>query len=241
MKQINLYQAEFRPLKVLLPARLLLLSGGVFLAGLLAFSALQNLKLKQKKGEVAQIVQRAEALEKQAQASGAGPNQADPAVITETQNLETRVRALQLAQDAIAGGELGSEAGYSAQFLALSRAVGSLPGRGAWLTGVTVSDRGRGLDLDGRALTGADAARLIASLRREPLFVGLSFASLNVHTPDADSADKSQTQAQMQMQMQMQMQTHKAAKYLEFSLHARPLDPVLVGQPQTVSTVKAGA
>jgi hypothetical protein len=64
--------------------------------------------------------------------------------------LEARCALLQLAQEAIAGGEVGSETGYSAQFpRAVPRAATASPG--AWLTGVVLFDNGRAMDLRGRA------------------------------------------------------------------------------------------
>lgn len=217
MKQINLYQSEFRPPKVFLPARALVISGVVFLAGLLALHAWGSWQLRQLKQQVAQVVQRADSVTRQVQASALGARQADPSLAAEAQTLEARVRALQLAQDAIAGGALGSETGYSAQFRALSRAAGNPASPGAWLTRVTLSDSGRALDLQGRAQTGAAAARLIANLRREPLFVGLSFAGLDVHAPEAEGAASAQPVAKAGRSQE----ARTPPRFLEFSLHAR--------------------
>ena len=220
MKQINLYQAELRPPKVILPARALALSGVVFLLGLCALYAWDGWQLRQLRGQVEQVVQRAEAVTRQVQATALGARQADPAVATEAQTLEARVRALQLAQEAIASGELGAETGYAAQFRALAR-TGTA---GAWLTGVTISDSGRAMDLQGRALTGADSARLIANLRREPLFVGLSFAGLEVGAPEpgpglTQPEDTASTKAQ-------------APRFLVFSLSARQVEAAASGPSQ---------
>jgi hypothetical protein len=183
IKQINLYQAEFRPPRVLLPARSLALSGVVFLLGLLALYGWQNWELKQLQVQVSQVEQRANAITRQIEASAVGAQASDAGLVTEAQSLEARVRALKLAQDAVASGELGSETGYSAYFLALSRTVRT---KGAWLTGVTVAESGRALSLQGRALSGADAARLVADLRRDPVFVGLSFSGLTVAPPETN-------------------------------------------------------
>jgi hypothetical protein len=183
IKQINLYQAEFRPPRVLLPARSLALSGVVFLLGLLALYGWQNWELKQLQVQVNQVEQRANAITRQIEASAVGAQASDAGLVTEAQSLEARVRALKLAQDAVASGELGSETGYSAYFLALSRTVRT---KGAWLTGVTVAESGRALSLQGRALSGADAARLVADLRRDPVFVGLSFSGLTVAPPETN-------------------------------------------------------
>jgi hypothetical protein len=168
---------------VLLPARSLALSGVVFLLGLLALYGWQNWELKQLQVQVNQVEQRANAITRQIEASAVGAQASDAGLVTEAQSLEARVRALKLAQDAVASGELGSETGYSAYFLALSRTVRT---KGAWLTGVTVAESGRALSLQGRALSGADAARLVADLRRDPVFVGLSFSGLTVAPPETN-------------------------------------------------------
>jgi hypothetical protein len=222
MKQINLYQADFRPPKVILPARAMVFSSVVFMAGLLALYAWGNWQLRQLKGQVAQVVQRADALTLQMQANAPGARQADPTVAAEAQALEVRVRALQLAQDAIAHGELGSETGYSAQFRALARAVGTTASPGAWLTGVTITEGGHAMDLQGRALSGSDTARLIANLRREPLFIGLSFAALDVHPPKLEN--KTEASAKLASATLPVGKPAPQPRFLEFSLNARLSD-----------------
>jgi hypothetical protein len=176
MKQINLYQAAFRPASIALPARKLAFSGAVFALGLLALYALNDWQLRQLHDQVAQIEQRADAVTRQVQASAPATRQADPAVELEAQTIEARIQTVQRAQEAIANGEVGSETGYTAQFRALARTTHT----GAWLTRVTLSDNGRALDLQGRALSGAAAAGLIGNLRREGVFAGLSFSGLKI-------------------------------------------------------------
>jgi Tfp pilus assembly protein PilN len=222
IKQINLYQAEFRPPRVLLPARSLALSGVVFLLGLLALFGWENLKLKQLQAQVSQVEQRANAVTQQIETSVVGAPGRDAALIREAQSLEERVRVLKRAQDAVASGELGSETGYSAYFLALSRTVRT---KGAWLTGVTVAESGRALSLQGRALSGADAARLVADLRRDPVFVGLSFSGLTVAPPETNPkrGDEPAEQAA------------ETPRFLIFTLSARQTD-----QDSTTSTKVVG-
>jgi hypothetical protein len=221
IKQINLYQAAFRPPSVVLPANKLLISGGVFIAGLLALYFWNGWQLRQLQQQVTQVVQRAAAVSSQVQASAPGARQADPGVAIEAATLEARINSLQLAQEAIASGELGSETGYAAQFQALARAVGDSATGGAWLTGATLYDSGRAMDLRGRALSGDAAARLIGNLRREPLFVGMSFAGLQVGPPAQDAEANETNQA-----------TAKPAKppYLVFSLDARPAELAATNQ-----------
>lgn len=179
MKHINLYQAAFRPPRIILPARRLLVGGALFLCGLLAVYAWDAWRLTQLRRDVNQVSERAARLEAQVGTGNEG-NAADPKMQIEAEGVEARLRNLHLAQEALASGELGSTTGYSAQFRALSRAHVA----GAWLTRVEITGRGHEMSLHGRALTGEDSARLIASLRREPLFVGLSFASLTLNPPN---------------------------------------------------------
>lgn len=190
MKHINLYQAAFHPPKTPLPARKLLAGGVVFLCGLLAVYAWDAWRLAQLRQEVSQLTQRAGNLEAQVNANNV-TRQADPRLLAEAEAVEARLRNLQLAQEALASGVLGSTSGYSAQFRALARARVT----GAWLTRVEISGRSNEMNLHGRALTGEDSAKLIASLRREPLFVGLSFAGLTLAPPEDKSKDMETTPA----------------------------------------------
>ncbi len=179
MKHLNLYQAAFRPPRIILPARKLLVGGALFLCGLLAVAAGDAWRLAQLRRDVSQVSERAAHLEAQVGADNVA-NQADPKLQAAAEGLEARLRNLHLAQAALASGALGSTTGYSAQFRALARARVA----GAWLTRVEITERGHEMNLRGRALTGEDSARLIASLRREPLFIGLSFAGLTLDPPN---------------------------------------------------------
>lgn len=209
MKQINLYQAAFRPPSVVLPARKMALSGAVFIVGLLALYAWNNWQLRLLHEQVEQITRRADAVMRQVDASAPGSTQSNPAVAAEAQSLEARIRALQLAQEAIASGQVGSDIGYAAQFRSLARAAGNNASPGAWLTGVALYDNGRAMDLQGRTLSGAATADLIGNLRREPLFVGLSFAGLQVGAPEEKSGQSTAADS------------GKPPRYLTFSLNAR--------------------
>lgn len=204
-KQINLYQAEFRPPRIVLPTRSLLLGVAAFTAGLLGLHAWDSWKLGLYQQEAQRMSERAERVERQLEQAARGGRQADPHVVAEAEALEARVHALQFAQEAMAGGELGSETGYAAQFLALSRAT--VPG--AWLTRIEISNRGRAMNLEGRVLHGEDPARLIAALGRQPLFMGLSYAALNVQPPK-DEETPGDAQAK----------PAQARGFLEFSLSA---------------------
>lgn len=178
MKHINLYQAAFHPPRVVLPARRMLAGGALFLAALLAFYAWDAWRLAGLRREVSQLTRQGARLDAQVTAGNVA-RQANPQVLAETGALETRLRNLQQAQAALASGALGSTTGYAAQFRAFARV--RVPG--AWLTHIEIDGGGHEMNLRGRALSGEDSARLIAGLRREPLFAGLSFASLELAPP----------------------------------------------------------
>lgn len=230
MKHLNLYQAAFRPPRIILPARKLLLGGVLFLCGLLTVYAWDAWRLAQLRRDVNQVSERAAHLEAQVGADNEA-NPADPKMQAEAEGLEARLRNLHLAQVALAGGALGSTTGYSAQFRALARARVA----GAWLTRVEITERGQAMNLRGRALTGEDSARLIASLRREPLFVGLSFASLTLDPPNDKTGGFEASPAAGA--------PPPAPRFLEFTLSARapdapataPAPPPTPGLPATVS------
>lgn len=205
-KQINLYQAEFRPPQILLPTQSLLLGVVVFTVGLLLLYVWDSWKLVQYRQETQRMEDQANRM---AQLLETAPpdHQVDPRVEAEAIALEGRVRALQLAQEAIASGALGNPAGYSAQFLGLSRTT--VPG--VWLTRIEVTGQGREINLAGRTLQGEGPARLIAALASQPQFVGLSYAAMDVHPPtegkpgQADGNDE----------------PAKRLDFLEFSMSAR--------------------
>lgn len=207
-KQINLYQAAFHPPQIILPTQSLLLGVAVFTACLLGLHAWDSWKFSQYRQEANRLTAQAERMVRQLDLTARPGRPADPQVEAEASALEARVRALQLAQEAIASGVLGNTTGYSAQFVGLSKAT--VPG--AWLTRIEVSGQGREMNLAGRALQGEDPARLIAALGRQPLFMGLSYAALEVHPP-ADVEKPGQADGDSK--------PAKGMDFLEFSLSAR--------------------
>ena len=216
MKHINLYQAAFHPPRVIMPARHLLASGALFLCGLLALYAWDAWRLSNLRREVSQLTEQAAKLDARVKAGGV-VRRADPRVLAAAESVETRLRNLQLAQAALASGALGSESGYSAQFRALARA--HTPG--AWLTHVEIGERGHEMNLRGRALSGEDSALLIASLRREPLFVGLSFAGLTLTPPEDKSKPvPSRVEGEAQAAQTTGSAPPPPPRFLEFALSA---------------------
>lgn len=180
-QQINLYHAEFRPLKNPLPARTILIAVALMAAAMLLLYGFDRWQVAERQAGLAAQEQRAGRLEDQVAAlSGqvAGRRQ-DPALAAELAGLEGRLQALAEAEAAIRTGALGSPVGYSGHFTALSRVRAA----DAWLTGVALHGVPVRMDLNGRALSGEAAARYLSALRREPFFTGLSFESLEIAQP----------------------------------------------------------
>lgn len=188
VKRINLYQAGFRPHRPVLPAATLLLGVLLFAAGLGAWHAWERWQLAAYRAQADQAVAQVARLEAQLAAAGLRHAQpADPAVLQAAADMEARLQALAGVRDALARGELGSAAGYAGHFRALAQAVAP----GVWLTRVVVDGAGRALTLEGRSLQGDDPARLIEALARQPTLAGLSFATLALGAPPADTPEAS--------------------------------------------------
>jgi Tfp pilus assembly protein PilN len=184
-KQINLYQAEFRPVQVALPTASLLLGVTVFAAGLLLVHALDAWQFEKFRTEVDALSSQADQLEQRLASASQTMRQADPQIVAEAAQLENRIRALEQAHTAINSGEIGSVTGYAAQFSALKLATAP----GAWLTHIDISNRGHDMSLTGGALQGDAPANLIAALRRQPLFTGLTYAGLQVNPAKSGNED----------------------------------------------------
>ena len=231
-KQINLYQAEFRPAQVALPTASLLLGVAVFAVGLLLVHALDSWRFGQYRAEVDALSKQADQLEQRLSSASQTIRQADPQVVTEATQLENRIRALEQAQTAINSGAMGSMTGYAAQFSALTHATAA----GAWLTQIDISNRGHDMTLTGGAVQGDAPANLIAALRRQPLFTGLTYASLQVIP--AKAADESETPgAQAAAGSGTDSRSPKMPDHLQFTLAAQLPE----GKPSSAQPAAPGA
>lgn len=193
LRHINLYQVEFRPARVPLPASRMLAGLGLLLLGLLAvwgWGLAQNRALE---AEVARVGRQTEALEGRLNALDKGRPAAGPVSAEAIRRLEARLAGLSRAEQDIRSGAAGSMQGWSAQFDALARVRVS----GLWLTGVSLEGHPPVMTLRGRTLDGTSPARYIAQLRRQPQLAGLEFAALEIAEPEtkpgppaADTPDK---------------------------------------------------
>ncbi len=81
-------------------------------------------------------------------------------------------------------GGLGSTTGF-AQFL---RGFARQAPNGLWLTGFSLGEGGRDMEIHGRMLSPAALPDYINRLKSEAAFQGRSFASLDIHRAEADKA-----------------------------------------------------
>jgi hypothetical protein len=96
---------------------------------------------------------------------------------------EGRLRASRQVLDFVSKGELGNTQGFAEFFRAFSRRATS----GVWLTGFTLADGGRDLEIRGRALQPMLVPSYLTELRQEALFKGKSFGSLELSSPQIKS------------------------------------------------------
>jgi hypothetical protein len=188
LRHINLYQAEFRPARVVFPASRMLAGLALLLLGLLALHGWGVWQNRELAAQVAQVNRQTEALETRLTSLGKAQDHAtpDPALAADIQRLETRLAALARVEQAIQSGAVGSPGGWSAHFDALARV--SVPG--LWLTGVHLEGSAPYMTLRGRSLDGNAPARYIALLRQQPQFVGLEFAALEIAEPEQQPEQK---------------------------------------------------
>lgn len=181
-RQINLYQAEFRPRQTPLPTASLLAGAGLFAAGLLLAQAWGAWQLRQHRLDADAIEARATDIEQQVLRAGGQARKLTPGLLAEARQLEGQTRNLRLLQQAIDSGALGGVSGYSSRFRALSRGVA----QGAWLTHIDIRGARGDMDLSGYTLHGDGPARLMSALRQQPQFAGLSYAVLELGPPDTE-------------------------------------------------------
>lgn len=90
---------------------------------------------------------------------------------------------------ALEAGVAGSREGPAGYLAALARQA---PG-GVWITGLTLSEDGRSLDLEGRMLDTAQFTDYLRRLNAEPRFKGRPFSQLSLKAAEAASAPAGST------------------------------------------------
>ncbi len=112
---------------------------------------------------------------------------ADPALVSQLQQLERESTDKGKVLDLLAGKTLGNTAGFSTYLAALGRRYPD----GLWLRQVQIGDGGRQVAIRGRALDAALVPRFIAALQEEPAFQGTSFERFELSRPEGGSGSVS--------------------------------------------------
>jgi hypothetical protein len=203
-QQINLFNPAFRRQRVR-PSMSHVIAGVVIAVAALA--ALQFHFERQVKGLNEELLS-AQALLKTrqtyvAQLQAAGEAAKGKSVVdAEISKLETELKAARETMEALKGGALGSQQGFSEYMRAFSRQ--SL--NGLWLTGFAIAGAGD-ISIQGRVTNADLIPSYIERLRREKVLQGRSFATFDVHQVKAEPVETAKGKDE-----------RKIARYLEFTL-----------------------
>jgi hypothetical protein len=208
-QQINLYNPQFEHQTQIFTPRSMGAALGVLVLGLVALSALAEVRVARLQGEVDAGGRRlAEAQKRLADATQAfAPRAQDVHLVAELRDADAEHAALQRVGERIARGELGDTHGYAEYFRALARQNVE----GLWLTGVTIGGAGSEIGVRGRALDPALVPGYLTRLRNEPILQGKVVGSMAIaqaaplKTRSADGKD-----------------SEAPAPYVDFSLQSSP-------------------
>jgi hypothetical protein len=172
-QQINLFDARFAPQRLRFSA----LHAGLLCVGVLVLSGLAAQGLRLAAGSARADAQAALAglapLHAEADALKASRSPAVDAELARLRAVEAGQRQVRAALDA---GAAGVRDGHAGLLVALARqASGQL-----WITGVSVSDDGAAIDLEGRMTDSSVLADYLRRLNDEPRFRGRPFAQLTL-------------------------------------------------------------
>ncbi|MBC7779894.1 MAG: PilN domain-containing protein [Proteobacteria bacterium] len=185
-QQINLYGAQFRPVRDVLPAPRLIgiaLSALVLLAGLWGALAWQvadarsraqsvHRDLESRKVEIAEL------------AKTVGARRSDPKLDQDLARVEALHRARTELRTLPASGALGAPGGFSEQMRAFARQSSD----GLWLTGFALS--GQQVELHGRALSADLVPAYLRRLGQEKVMSGVALNDLRIAQPEVPKGSR---------------------------------------------------
>jgi hypothetical protein len=208
-QQINLFNPIFLKQKKLFSAVTMAQALGLILVGsafLIAYSGYESSSLSIQ--AAANTTQLALAQTQLAKVTAEfGPRQKSKLIEDDIQKTQTEMKSLQQVFDILQKGEFGNTKGYAEYLRAFSRQILD----GVWLTGFSIYGAGSEIGLQGRALQPDLVPAYISRLRREPVMLGKSFATLEMQLPLVDQAGKGDPAAAKQ---------RVPASYIEFNLQS---------------------
>ncbi len=179
-QQINLYQEQFRPRHVVLPARLLGVLFGVLVLGLATLHAQSRWSLRPVAAAVTQGRTDVAAGEARLVTLAAEnpPRKPDPVLAREVKRRRAALAQTREIADNLERGAYGSVDGLSPFLVALARQHQE----GTWLTRVDVARGGRALGLAGKTLLPEGVPAYLERLAGEEALAGKTFGSLELET-----------------------------------------------------------
>jgi hypothetical protein len=207
-QQINLFNPVFLKQKKHFSAVTMLQSLGLVLLGSVALGVYASF-------QVTGLHREADAISIQLKATQARLTQVNAAQGSRTKSkaleeqmlkAEAEVAALQQVTNILRQGDLGNAKGYSEYFRAFSRQIVD----GVWLTSLYIAEAGGDIVIQGRATQPQLVTRYINRLKQEQVMQGKSFATLEMHTPQAEPANRNAQPAPPRM----------PAVYIDFRLQS---------------------
>lgn len=177
-QQINLYNPQFEYQRQILTATSMAAIMGLVAAGLVALTALAEVRTARVQAEATAAAGRLESLQKRQAAVNLefAPRALDADTAAALRQAELEHGALRHVNEMIDGGELGDTRGYAETFRALARQSVD----GLWLTGVGVGSAGADIAVRGRTLDPALVPGYLARLRNEPALQGKAIGSVQI-------------------------------------------------------------
>ena len=149
------------------------------------------------------------------------PRRKDPALEGQLASAEADRASLRHAADVLARGDLGNTQGYAAYLRTFAQAKVD----GVWLTGASIVGAGNDIGLQGAALHEAQVPAYIASLARQDVLKGKTFASLDIGQPEAAAAAAESKPADSVPYVRFSLQSSAAAATGEAAHAAAPALP----------------
>lgn len=171
-QNINLYEAPKPQARSLFSRQGALLVGASALIGMSAMYWLTVQETQAQQAELKRLQSEAQRIERMiAQVPSASADQADKLT-----SEEREVAALEAIAARLSTGSLGQAGNFTEHLRAFGRASTD----GVWLTGIHINNSNGSLTIEGRALDASRLPALIDALRKEPLFAGTPFGSIEM-------------------------------------------------------------
>jgi len=203
-QQINLLSSDLRQRRELLAANKVAVAALALLLLVAAAAAWNGNDARLRERRSQELQSRLQAAKDQlaALSKDLAARQRDDKLLAELLAASSQLKGREELMAYLESAGLGSSQGF-AQFL---RAFARQTPNGLWLTGFTLSEGGREMEIHGRMLQPASLPEYIRRLNGETTFHGRSFASLDIRRTDFDKAKPTVASAAAQ------------PKYVEFAL-----------------------